>query len=172
MTLPALGAIVMGDLKMDMRNSNASSRMKNLFVEYQGLLRRHGLEWLAVENQKVCVQHIISFVCPTKLRSRLESDLAFFKHELKKDLLEFFKPAQRLSDAFQLVDSGARDESTSSFDRCKGSGKWSDESHALRREQKPKTMSDEPICLWAPHRKRGIRNRLENYQSCPKDGKK
>lgn len=45
-TLPALDGIGKRELKMDMKKSNASSRVKNLFVENQRLLRHDGLEWL------------------------------------------------------------------------------------------------------------------------------
>lgn len=136
------------------------------------MLRRHGLEGLAVENQKACAQHIISSLHPIKLCFRLKPDLPSSKHELGKDILEFFKHAQILSNAFHHVNADGLNEPVSSFDSGKDSDKWPDESDAQRKGQKPKTISDEAICLWAPHREPGFLHRLKNSQSRPKDVKK
>lgn len=84
--LPSFDALVKKNMRMDILNSDALSRMKNLFLDYQKLLRKHGLIWMVEEEQeKVPVKHVISEIRPEKLRTRLESDISFTHHPLKKN---------------------------------------------------------------------------------------
>lgn len=75
-------------------------------MSYHELLRRHGLSWIVNDNPKVAVQHFLSAVRPDSLRARLESDLEFSHHHLRKYCKEFMVHVARLSEAFQLVDDG------------------------------------------------------------------
>lgn len=63
-TLSSLDHIIPKYFKMYMRNKDAISHMKTLFVNYHTLLRRHGLAWLLEENQKMAVQHVLSAIQP------------------------------------------------------------------------------------------------------------
>ena len=74
-SLSKLDELVSQELRTDMRDANATSRIQNLFVNYMTLLRRHGLSWIIKENQKVAVGHVLSAIRPTALQSRLDSDL-------------------------------------------------------------------------------------------------
>lgn len=56
---------------------------------YQSSLRCQVLGWVAEENQTVFVQHFISSVRPTQLRSRLESNAGFSKHGSEKNSYDF-----------------------------------------------------------------------------------
>lgn len=80
--------------------------MKGLFVNYHCLLSQNGVKWIIEENQKLAVSHVFSAIRPQSLRERLESDLSFSHHSLKKDCKNFLKHAVRLPEAFQLVDTG------------------------------------------------------------------
>lgn len=161
---------------MDMKNKNASSRMRNLFIDYRNLLCFNSLAWLLEDNQRISVQHVLSAMKPSKLRSRLESDLAFSQHHLKKNFNAFFKHAQNLSDAFQLVDSGVLNEEkpgSTSGKRVekvrKGANNFSANCSAP-----PKTAPthDDPVCLGPPHAERGISHRLKDCRACPDNEKK
>eukprot|EP00171_Calliarthron_tuberculosum_P004298 IDg4298t1 len=111
-TLSALDVIVRRELRMNMHNKDASSRMKGLFIDYHTVLRKHGLNWILTVNQKVAVQHVISAIQPYKLRKRLENDIQLAHHDLRKDFNGFFKHAKKVSDAFALVDNGMLNEET------------------------------------------------------------
>lgn len=71
LTLSGLDSIVRKDLKMDMKNKDARSRMKSLLIEYHTLLRRNGLYWLLEDKEKVAVQHVLSEIQSVKLRNCL-----------------------------------------------------------------------------------------------------
>ena len=93
---------------MDMKDKNARSRMESLFVSYHKLLRRHGVSWIVKNNQKVAVGHVLSCIKPATLQSRLQSNLEFSHHSLKKDFKGFMKHSIRISEAFQMVDTGPK----------------------------------------------------------------
>lgn len=105
-TLDTLDDIVDRNLRMNMKDKFSKSRMESLFVSYHALLRRNGLSWLIEANARVAVYHVLLAIKPKILQDRLSSDLQFSKHSLKKDFKEFMKHSVRLSEPFQLVDSG------------------------------------------------------------------
>lgn len=47
--LNSLDALVEKNHRMDMRHKDISSRIKNLFLDYQTLLRKNGLTWIVTE---------------------------------------------------------------------------------------------------------------------------
>lgn len=73
---------------------------------YHIILKRHRLEWLLHENQNVAVYHFLSEIRPVPLKNRIESDLNFSQHSLRKELNGFVKLSVILAEAFQLVDNG------------------------------------------------------------------
>lgn len=109
LTLDGLEELVRKKLKMNMDNRNAKSRMQGLFASYHSLLSQNGVKWIIDENQKLTVTHVLSAVRPQSLRERLESNLSFSQHALKKDFKEFLKHAVKLSEAFQTVDTGPKE---------------------------------------------------------------
>lgn len=52
MTIDILDQIVRQNLKIDMRDKDVRSRIKNLFVSYKSLFRRHGLSWITEDIKK------------------------------------------------------------------------------------------------------------------------
>lgn len=62
---------------MDIRNSNAASRIKNLFISYHTLLCRRGIASLLEENEGVAVKQVLSAIQQTKFYERLESEIKF-----------------------------------------------------------------------------------------------
>lgn len=106
-TLSELNAIVNRDLHMDMRNPDASLRMKHLFIDYQTILQNQGIAWLLEENPKVAMPRVFSVVKPAKLCLRLKSDLAFSQHRLRKEFRKLISHAESLSDALHLTDNGS-----------------------------------------------------------------
>lgn len=160
-TLNGLNDIVQRELRTDMRNKNAKARMQDLFVSYHMILLRHGLKWIVTENQKVAVSHVLQAVPPATLRDRLQSDLAFSHHELRKDFPGFLKHAIRLAEAFQLVDSGGpksehRTEQGQSTQRTKRNrgGNADTNTSPTKAANATKGKQDTPVCLWLPHKSR------------------
>lgn len=182
-TLTSLESIIKRELRMDMKNPDGSARMRNLFIDYHTLLRRYGLSWVLDSSEKVAVQHVLSAIRPAKLRSRLESDLAFSHAHTRKDFKAFFKHAQKIADAFALVDNGSSQDGNvdtpntnsggSSSRRTRSNGN-NGRNGGTPPSDKPskKTNKDLPICLWPPHRERGIRHRLKDCRDCPDAEKK
>lgn len=70
-TLDKLYKIVKDELRTNMRNSDATARMQDLFANYHTILRRHGLGWIIKENQNFAVTHDLSTVAPQSLKERL-----------------------------------------------------------------------------------------------------
>lgn len=50
--LSTFDSIISKELKMDMSDKNATSRVQNLFVLYHTLLRRNGVSWLITSNRR------------------------------------------------------------------------------------------------------------------------
>lgn len=67
---------------------DASSPMKNVFVDYHTIFQEHGLSWIVEEQEEVAVKQVLSMILPRKLQSRLESDTSFAYNHFKKLLLK------------------------------------------------------------------------------------
>lgn len=117
-TLEGLVELIEKKLRMNMDNKNAKSRMQGLFADYYSILSQQGVKWIIEENQKLAVTHVLSAIRPQSLKERLESDLSFSHHALRKDIKEFLKHAVKLSEAFQPVDSGPK-KKTKKNDDCR-----------------------------------------------------
>lgn len=103
-TVDSLHCIVKEELKMNMADTSAKSRMDSLFISYLSHLRRNNLSWIAECNPKVALMHVLRAIKPKTLRERLESDLNFSQYELRKDFRGLMKHAVRLSEAFELLE--------------------------------------------------------------------
>lgn len=66
-TIDTLDKLVEDKLRIDMTDSDARSRIENLFVSYLTLLPRNGLSWIIKENEKVAVYHVLSSIRPETL---------------------------------------------------------------------------------------------------------
>eukprot|EP00737_Agarophyton_chilense_P002408 gb/GEZJ01002740.1/.p1 GENE.gb/GEZJ01002740.1/~~gb/GEZJ01002740.1/.p1 ORF type:complete len:169 (+),score=12.80 gb/GEZJ01002740.1/:1752-2258(+) len=106
MTLAALEAVMEKELRMDMSDPSSRSRIKQLFIPYVSFVRKNGLNWIAKENPKTGVAHIVSAVKPRQLKTRLETDWQLTYVHLKKDFKEFMKHANFVAKAFQIVGNG------------------------------------------------------------------
>lgn len=58
-TLDVRDNLAKKELRMNISDSNAPSRVKNLFASYRSLLPRNGLKNLIDENQKLAVIHVL-----------------------------------------------------------------------------------------------------------------
>lgn len=165
-TLEGLDDIISKELVMNMANKNARSRMEGLFISYHTILARQGLSWIIKDNQKLAVAHVLSAIRPQVLKERLEADLSFSQHALKKDFNKFLKHAVRLSEAFQLVDVGPRRKPK------KNPRNRSGNPDHLQTEPSKDSDSTTPLCLFEPCRKKGIRHFLRHCKACPPEEKK
>lgn len=95
----ALDRIVKNELRTVMRDTNALSRMRNLFVTYHLILCRHGLSWLPETNPKVAVNHVLQAVRPGSLCTRLQSDISFGYYSPKSDFRAFMAHTPKLAQA-------------------------------------------------------------------------
>lgn len=180
MNLHSLDDIVKKELRTDMSDSNAKSRMRNLFVSYRAILKRHGVAWLLEDNQKVAVDHVLSAIRPTSVKERLESDLEFAKYELKKNFQGFMKHAIRVAEAFQIVDNGKprsnRQPEPSTTNRS-GSKTPSDKNSTPTDDSKSKNggggkSKKAPLCLHPPCRSKGVRHFMRDCDQTTDDQKK
>lgn len=176
LTMESLDVIVERELRTDMKNTNATARMQDLFTNYHTILSRNGLKWIIKENQKIAVQHVLSAVRPVSLRDRLSSYLSFSHHNLRKDLTGFLKHSVRLAEAFQLVDCGPPEKTEKSDKKSRASNSRSgnrDGNNGSRDStDTKKDKGDLPLCLWEPHRAKGFRHLLKDCRDCPQEEKK
>lgn len=103
-----LDELVEKNLRMDMRNPSCMSRMKDLFVCYNLLLKNNGLSWVKEKTPKLAINHIVSAIRPKNLQIRIERDLKYTKSELKKDYKGFMTHAFALTDSFEMIDIGPK----------------------------------------------------------------
>lgn len=177
-TMSVLDEIVRKDLRMNMHDANATSRIESVFVGYHQILRRNGLSWIVKDNQKVAVSHVLSAIRPLSLRTRLESDLELSHHELKKNFKGFMKHAIRLSEAFQLVDIGkpnitdSNDVNNGRKGPRSGDEKKGPDTQPSKLKSSTSDKSELPICLYGPHKAKGYRHLLKDCTQCPEQEKK
>lgn len=184
-TVESIDKIVEKDLRTEMTDTDARSRMETLFATYLSLLRRNGLSWVIKDNPKVAVRHVCAAIRPNMLKKRVESDMRFSYAHLRKDFKAFRKHVIRLADAFQLVDNGKptggvgenenkRPVQQSKNSRAGSSAQTSNPKSeaSLGDSSANKTSTQTPICLFGPCKSRGIRHRLKDCQECPTDQKK
>jgi len=173
-SLATLGTIVDEELRMDMSDRSARSRMQGLFMSYHKLLRRHGLSWVLKANEKTAVYHVLSAIRPYSLKDRLTDDLDFAKHKLRKDFKGFMAHAIKLSEAFQLVDNGPKkdrkknhvdNKPTKGTDTSSRRG-WAGPGSSSNSNNYNKTGRDKPNganrsappCPFGPCKKEGLRH--------------
>ena len=106
-TLGSLDILVRDNLRMNMNDNSAKSRMESLFISYIMLLRKHGLVWVQEKNQKVAVGHVLSAIRPLTLQRRLDDDLQFAHTNLRKDFSAFMDHAIDVAEAYQKVQGDA-----------------------------------------------------------------
>lgn len=106
LAIRALVNIVNKELRTNMADTNAKSRIKNLVHSFDSLLPSHGLSWILDDNQKVAIFHVFSEFRPRYLWTHLQSDRKFLHRSLRKDFKTFLAHAVKLSKAFQLDDNG------------------------------------------------------------------
>lgn len=83
-----------------MRHTNALALMQDLFATYHTIFGLNGLELIIEENQKVSVKHVLPLIRTTKLSDRLEYDLSFSYHPLKREFRSLFKHNIKFAEAF------------------------------------------------------------------------
>ena len=117
-TLGSLDILVRDNLKMNMSDNSANSRVESLFISYIMLLRKHGLVWVREKSQKVAVGHVLSAIRPFTLQRRFDDDLQFAHSNLRKDFSAFMDHAIDVSKAYQKVQGDAtRQKHQQSFPR-------------------------------------------------------
>lgn len=175
MTLDSIDAIVYHDLRTDMLNRNGATSMQDLFTSYHAMFSRHRLKWIVNENRKIAVQHVLSAARLVSLREHLTSDLSFSHHRLHNDFTGFLKHAVRVSQAFQLVDSGLSVKDGRKSARTNKRNQLSkplygnlDESHGkpFHYTDAKKEKVELLLCLWEPHRSKGLRHLLKDCRDC------
>lgn len=175
-TLETLDKLVSKNLRTNMADTNAKSRIENLFVAYHSVLRRHGLSWILEDSPKIAVYHVLSGIRPQNLQNRLQSDLDFSHHELRKDFKTFMAHAVKLSEAWQLVDNGkpSKDGFDNKTHHKKRGGNINRSSGPSSSSSKSpnKSNKEAPVCLYGPHKERGLRHFLKDCHVCPDDKKK
>ena len=134
------------------------------------ILAKNGLTWFLEKNQKLAVSHVLSAVKPQTLKDRLESDLEFSHHQLKKDFKSFLDHSLKLSDAFQLLDPG--NQRKVKTPHVPHPNRTRSGNHTPESPGNSSSQSNVPLCLWPPHRARGLHHLLRNCRECPPDVKR
>lgn len=114
-------------------------------------------------------------------KTNLSRTWSYRHYDLRKDFKGFLAHAIKLCKAFQLADNGPSTKSaktrkkTTGGDRRKKGDKDDNDN-----EKNPKGGNDgndttinlfAPVCLWPPHKSKGIRHFLRDCMACPNDGK-
>ena len=150
-TLAMLDEIVLNNLRMNMNDTAATSRVESLFILYIMLLRKHGLSWVQDSNPKVAVYHVLSAIKPKTLCNRLENDLEFGKTELRKDFKGFLTHAMKVAEAFELInDEGKRVKMKPQLQKKGSSSSSKSTDNNSNSSEKSKAIKDKPKRLAPP----------------------
>lgn len=131
--------------------------MEGLFRDYHALLGNKDLTRVMEENPKLVISHIVSSVRPATTKERLQADLSFSQHALRKDFRTLVKHAVKLSRAFQHVDAAPRSKRRQKNEkgtRCRVNG--SDE------DKTANANTDIQLCLWEPHGLKSISHYIKD----------
>lgn len=88
-TLKQLDKLVQRKVRTDMKNNNATTHVKDVFIKYHTLLLRNVLMWLIKYNHKFAVDHVISVIKPHPLHNQLTADLSFAKYDFVMNFMAF-----------------------------------------------------------------------------------
>lgn len=77
LNIAGLDQMVKSELRTDMKDEDAVSSVRNLFVNCHKFLRKPGVPWVIHDNPKLAVRPITTAIYPETLRMRLHSDLSF-----------------------------------------------------------------------------------------------
>lgn len=99
-----LDKIAQSKPRTNMKNTNAKARMQDIFSSCNKILPRNGLDWIVKDNQTVTVAKVLFVIRAQTLKDRLESDISYLQHSLRKDFTDFLAHAIKLAEAFKLVD--------------------------------------------------------------------
>ena len=127
LSVAKIDEIVSNELRMDMKDTSATSRMERLFISYDMILDKHGLSWIPEKHLKLASKHIIQHIKPHYLKSRIDGDLKLAHAHLKKDFNMFMDHAIAVSKAFQMSDS---------YNHRTASGNNKKQSHSGRKSSK------------------------------------
>lgn len=105
---------------------------------------------------------------PESLKSRLQSDLNFSHHRLRKDFKELMNHYIRLSEAFKLVDWGPK----SSVDKNRLRTKSGGNKNKSEKNSSKKADKQLPVCLYASQKSKGFRQFIRDYTILPDVEKK
>lgn len=134
---------------------------------YHSILSQNGVKWIIKENQKLAVTYVLSAIRPQSLHKQLESHVSLSHQELKKDFKKFLTHTVKLSEDFQIVNSGPKKKTKKQNDNRFGNPGGSSENNGKDKEK----VREQPLCLWEPHRKAWIRHLPWNCKECPEDDK-
>ena len=158
--MESLDAIVSRDLRMNMSTRNARSRMESIFIAYHGIISIHDVSWVNKENQKLAISHVLDAIRPIALKDRLGSDLSFSHYDKRKEFQAFIKHAIYVSECFQVRDNGPRNPRAPS--NSGASAGSTNRSGNPTSGESTRRASELPLCLWLPHRARGLRHLLKH----------
>lgn len=111
---------------------------------------------------------MLKSIGPGKLQHRLWGDLGFSHSELKKEFNGLFEHAKKISEYFLLIDGESSDEEAPS----KPQRNMSINRQGAKGEKMTSGSSMDPICLWGPHKVRGILHRLRDCRERPESERK
>lgn len=102
LSLENLDKRVSQELHMNMPDAHDTSRIQDDLVPYHFILRRSGLSWIIKNNQMIAVYHVLPAIHRTSLQPRVESNLEFYGHNLRKPFKGFIKHVIQYSETSQL----------------------------------------------------------------------
>ena len=144
-------------LRMPMHITNPKARVSQYCNEFLERLDAVGYGAFKTKNPKKTIELLASKVYPTKLKNEMKRRLEY-NENLRTDLKSFVKLLKEQAVAVQTYDKPAP-ATSSTISPTHTEGTTDNNNDKM------------PICLWEPHQKRGIRHRLKDCKSCPKDEK-
>lgn len=149
-----------------MEKRNACFYIKRFFVDYHSLFTNKGLncklnsQW----QPKTAASHVLSAIKPMSFKEKVESNLLFSHHDLRKNFLMFLTHAVRILKALQLLEAGPRKRKQEKLrERRLWNIKVSRSMTQDRTSGENKTIKKRKlICIFEPRRKRGLKHHFRD----------
>lgn len=174
-TVSTLDTLAEDNLRIDMTDKNTRSKIETYsFPTNHCFADMFSHSWQRI-TKTIAVQHVILAICPESLSSRLDSDLDLSHYDLRKDFKTFMENAIKLSETFQLVNNGppSRPKKKERFRRGGNRHKKDYDKDSFNKSGKGNDMNEKclPVCLYPPHKAKGIRHFIRDCKACPDNEK-
>lgn len=157
-------------LRVNMKIEDPEARIQMLVAEFSEKLINDGMPYFIDSEPKAAIRMLSNALYPLTLRAKVRQDLRN-SYSLQRNFVEFVVHASSIAEKleiYEIAKKALENEKRDRFPDNSGNG-----SSNYRNEGKNSdTPRKAPLCLWPPHKEKGIRCWINECKECPEPDKK